>query len=114
MSTHTLFLLKPGFEDPNIPGVTFFCPSCIFVEGLLAAYPQLLDTVQVERVGFARPRDAVIRVAGEENQGLPLLVIEGISQSAHITGTHERRSLVSGKDAIAAYFAERFGIDVTH
>lgn len=43
MSQATLFLLKPGFTDAAQPGKTFFCPSCVYVEGLLGTYPQLLE-----------------------------------------------------------------------
>ena len=114
MSAPTLFLLNPGFSDAAQPGKKFFCPACIFVEGLLATYPEQLASLKVERVGFTRPRPAVIAAAGEANQGLPLLVLEGKSDSIHVTGEHNGHSLVAGKEAIAAYFAETLAIDWGH
>ncbi|SHE93135.1 Protein of unknown function [Lampropedia hyalina DSM 16112] len=114
MSQATLFLLKPGFTDAAQPGKTFFCPSCVYVEGLLGTYPQLLEQLQVVRVDFPRPRAAIIALAGAENQSAPLLVLDAISHSAHVTGEYEGRSLIDGKDAIAAYLAEQYGIDLSH
>lgn len=114
MSEATLFLLQPGFDDEKQPGKKFFCPSGTLIEGVLAVYPQLKEKIKVERVPFPRPRQAVIAAAGEANQGLPLLVLAGKSDSQHVTGEHEGRSLVSGKEPIAAYFAETYGIDWAH
>ncbi|RMX08682.1 DUF3088 domain-containing protein [Corticibacter populi] len=114
MSKPTLFLLQPGFDDEKQPGKTFFCPAGTFIEGVLAVYPQLKDQIEVRRVPFPRPRQAVIAAAGEANQSLPLLVLDGQSDSSQVTGEHEGHSLVAGKEAIAAYFAETYGIDWSH
>lgn len=75
MAKDTLFLITPGFSDPKLPGVSFVCPFCNQVEGLLASFPELASRIDVKRVGFARPREAVIALVGEANQGLPLLVL---------------------------------------
>lgn len=114
MSQATLFLLQPGFDDAKQPDKTFFCPSGTLIEGVLAVYPQLKEKIDVQRVPFARPRQAVVAAAGDANQGLPLLVLNEKSSSEHVTGEHEGRSLIAGKDAIAAYFAETYGIDWSH
>ena len=74
MAKDTLFLIAPGFEDPKHPGVRFVCPHCNQIEGLLAAFPDLAAGIDVHRVGFQRPREAVIAVVGEENQSLPLFI----------------------------------------
>ncbi|MBP2548949.1 hypothetical protein J2858_001865 [Neorhizobium galegae] len=75
MAKDRLFLIAPGFEDPKYPGTVFVCPYCNQVEGLLASFPALAQKIEVNRVGFLRPRADVIAVVGEENQSLPLLVL---------------------------------------
>ncbi|CAM4376819.1 DUF3088 domain-containing protein [Kerstersia similis] len=114
MSKPVLFLLEPGFTDAKHPGTRFFCPAGAFVEGVLSYYPQLREQVEVRYVGFERPRPAVVELAGEANQGLPLLVLPGASHSSQVTGEHEGRALVAGKDGIVAYFAETYGSAVSH
>jgi hypothetical protein len=74
MSRDRIFLLQPGFEDPTKPGERFFCPYSNQIEGLLASFPELAKKVEIARLPFPRPRQAVIDVVGVENQGLPLLV----------------------------------------
>jgi hypothetical protein len=74
MAKDILFLISPGFEDPKHPGVSFVCPFCNQVEGLLASFPALAARLVIHRVGFQRPRQAVIDAVGEQNQGLPLLI----------------------------------------
>ncbi|WP_205880117.1 DUF3088 family protein [Lampropedia aestuarii] len=85
-------MLQPGFDDEKQPGKKFFCPSSTLIEGVLAVYPQL-KKITVERVPFPRPRQAVIAAAAKANQG---------------------RSRVSGKEPLAAYLAETYGIDGAH
>jgi len=46
-----LFLLKPGFEDPERPGRFFVCPHCNAIEGLLASFPGLATQIEVRRLG---------------------------------------------------------------
>ncbi|WP_309769361.1 DUF3088 domain-containing protein [Agrobacterium larrymoorei] len=74
MAKDTLFLIAPGFEDPKHPGVRFVCPHCNQIEGLLAAFPEFAAGIDVRRVAFQRPREAVIAAVGEENQSLPLFI----------------------------------------
>ena len=54
-----LFLLKPGFEDPEFPGCFFVCPHCNAIEGLLASFPGLATQIEVRRLVFARPRSGI-------------------------------------------------------
>jgi len=76
MNQDRLFLLKPGFEDPAYPGQLFYCWHCALIEGVLASFPALGDRLDIERVDWQRPRRAVIELAGEDNQNLPLLVLK--------------------------------------
>ncbi|GLQ09465.1 hypothetical protein GCM10007913_13970 [Devosia yakushimensis] len=75
MAKDKLFLITPGFTDPKRDDGPFICPFCNQVEGLLASFPELAKKVDVERVDFVRPRGKVIDILGEENQGLPVLIL---------------------------------------
>lgn len=75
MAKDKIFLIAPGFTDPKRGDGPFFCPFCNQIEGVLASFPDLARSVDVERVGFARPRDAVIAAIGEQNQSLPVLLL---------------------------------------
>ena len=69
-----LYLIKPDFID-NGQG-PFYCPDSLAVEGMLGFYPQLREQIDVQYVEFQRPREVIIRELGEENQGLPVLIID--------------------------------------
>ena len=69
-----LFLLRPGFEDH---GTSYFCPYCAQVIGFLTYFPQVRDTLQITELDFPRPRQPLIDLVGEANQGMPLLVLGG-------------------------------------
>jgi hypothetical protein len=71
----TLFLLPTKFGDTALPGRTFYCRDCITVTGLLSAFPERAEHLEIVTIGFARPRQAVIDLVGEKNQGLPLLLL---------------------------------------
>jgi hypothetical protein len=114
MARHTLFLLRPGFEDPAFPGRRFYCWHCALVEGVLASFPQLKGRIDVERIPWSRPRQAVIALVGEENQSLPLLVLAPDASSVHQTGRHHGRAFVADKDKILAALAERHGSPDPH
>nr|WP_321514710.1 DUF3088 family protein [uncultured Pseudodesulfovibrio sp.] len=45
------------------------------MEGLLGYFPQLLETLDVIKIGFERPRAAIIDFLGEDNQDCPSLVL---------------------------------------
>ena len=72
-----LFLLKADFQDAaRADGKRYFCPDCVMIEGLLSYYPRLQDELEVKYVNFARPRQALVELVGEENQSCPVLVFE--------------------------------------
>jgi Protein of unknown function (DUF3088) len=109
-----LIILKPGFEDPAYPGQSFYCWHCVLMEGLLASFPELTHSIDVERVAWPRPRREVIELVGEENQSLPVLVLAEGETSPHQTGTHKGRAFISEKDKILAALSDRYGIPVPH
>jgi hypothetical protein len=114
MARDTLFLLRPDFEDPAYPGRRFYCWHCALIEGVLASFPKLAAQINVERVAWPRPREAVIALVGEENQLLPLLVLAPGATSARQTGTYRGRAFIADKDGILAELSERHGFPDPH
>lgn len=112
MAKDTLFLIAPGFEDPKRPGTQFVCPYCNQVEGLLASFPELAERLDIRRVPFARPRQAVIAVVGEENQGLPLLVLAG--DAPEDAAEHDGSRFVQDTKRILALLSERHAFPQLH
>jgi len=108
MPSDILYLLTPG-EDPAYPGETFDCPPCAMVEGVLASFPELAAKLDVRRVDWPRPRKDVVAVVGEENQSLPMLLLEEGTSSPHQTGTHQGRAFINDRDDILAALTERHG-----
>ncbi|WP_273727775.1 DUF3088 domain-containing protein [Brucella gallinifaecis] len=114
MNKDTLFLLTPGFEDPAYPGQTFYCEHCALLEGVLASFPQLGQSLDVRRISWPRPRHDVIALVGEANQSLPLLILAKGERSLHQTGEYEDRAFISNKDAIMAVLSERHDFPNPH
>ncbi len=110
----TLFLLKPGFQDPDYPGKDFYCWHCALLEGVLASFPKLAARLDVRRVNWSRPRSDVITLVGEANQSLPLLVLDEGARSVVETGRFEDRSFIEGKDAILQALTDRHGFPHPH
>ena len=114
MARDTLFLLRPGFEDPAFPGQTFYCWHCALMEGVLASFPDLARRLDVERIAWPKPRDPVIALAGEANQSVPLLVLAEGAASPHQSGVFQGRAFINDKDGILAALSERHGFPVPH
>lgn len=113
-SRDTLFLLRPGFADPAYPGQTFYCWHCALIEGVLASFPDLATRLDVERIDWARPRQALVRAVGEAHQSLPLLLLAPDATSSHGTGVYEGRHFIADKDGILAALSERHGFPDPH
>jgi len=114
MTRDRLFLLHPGFEDPAYPGQRFYCWHCALIEGVLASFPALAEKLDVERIAWPKPRQAVIALVGEGNQWLPLLVLADGATSRHQTGSYQGRAFIADKDAILAALSERHGFPGPH
>ena len=102
MSRDRLFLLKPDFVDPAYPGQRFYCWHCALLEGVLASFPSLQSKIDVERIAWPKPRQAVMEIVGEHNQSLPLLVLAADAPDALATGKFRGRKFVDDKDTILA------------
>lgn len=110
----TLFLVKPGFLDPDYPDTVFYCWHCALIEGVLASFPDRAENLTVERIDWPKPRKPVIAVAGVHNQSVPLLVLGKGEGSDLATGEFQGRSLIADKDAILQALTERHGFPEPH
>ena len=114
MSRDVLFLLEPGFADPKHPGQRFVCPHGLSIEGLLASAPEQAGRIDVKRVGFERPRHAVIEALDDAHQGLPVLVLgrdRPVPDDAQTLGDVR---FVTDARRILELLAERHGFPVLH
>lgn len=114
MQRDLLFLLKPGFQDAAFEGQKFICWTCTLIEGVLALYPDLRNKIDIVRVEFARPRQAVIDAIGAENQSLPVLVLADDAPAGLDNGSYRGRRFAEGKDAILHALSVRYGIPPVH
>ncbi|MBR8510317.1 Protein of unknown function [Burkholderia orbicola] len=114
MSRDVLFLLEPGFADPKHPGQRFVCPHGLPIEGLLASAPDLAARLDVKRVGFARPRPAVIDALDDAHQGLPVLVLGRDQPAPDDAQTLGDVRFVTDARRILELLAERHGFPTLH
>lgn len=114
MSRDILFLLPPDFPDDKYPGQRFYCADCLFMEGLLTRFPQLLDRIEVRRADFPRPRADVVALVGADNQGLPLLIFGDDADDGLETGRHGGLRFAGNRLAIMKALAVRHGIPFPH
>jgi hypothetical protein len=109
-----LILLTPGFVDPAYPGQRFYCWHCALMEGVLASFPHLGATLEIERVAFPRPRREVVALVGEANQNLPLLVLTDDAPDHLADGAHDGIRFVADKDRILDVLSKRHGFPIPH
>ncbi|MCA8093744.1 DUF3088 domain-containing protein [Burkholderia anthina] len=114
MSRDVLFLLEPGFSDPKYPGERFVCPHGLSIEGLLASDPARAGRVDVRRVGFERPRHAVIDALDDAHQGLPVLVLGSDQPAPDDAGTLGDVRFVNDARRIVELLVERHGFPKVH
>ena len=69
-----LFILTMPFEDG--PGKMWVCSHCAMIEGALQFNPHWQERLDIRRIDFAKPRQQVVELLGEENQWLPVLILE--------------------------------------
>lgn len=117
MTRDIVFLLKPDFSDRMHGQQPFFCPDSALVEGLLSFYPRLREQLDIHYVDFPRPRQAIVELLGEENQGCPVLVIadprEDVQDLAKRSDSTGRYFCTDGRP-IARYLHRRLGIGDLH
>lgn len=94
-----LFVLSMPFEDG--PGKMWICSHCAMIEGALAVNRHWYEHVEVSRIGFEKPRQEVVALLGEENQWLPVLILED-------------KSIITKPEEIINYLAQAFGGAAVH
>ena len=109
-----LFLLRTDFADPAYPDQRFFCWHCMLLEGILASFPRIAETLDVRRVAWPRPRQSIVDLIGIENQSLPILMLADDANPNIETSVAFGQRFVEGKDAILNALAIRHGIPVPH
>jgi len=109
-----LFLLKPGFTDPALPGQDFYCWHCALMEGVLASFPALGADLDVRRIPFPRPREDVIALIGEANQSLPVLILADDASAGLAAASHQGRGFVTDPMAILDVLHRRHGLPPPH
>lgn len=114
MQRDTLFLLQPDFTDPAYPGQRFYCWHCALLEGVLASFPRHVSELDVVRVGWPRPRQAVIDVLGEAHQSLPVLILADDAPDVAAIRRSGSVRFLDDKDAILHALTVRYGIPSPH
>ena len=109
-----LFLLQTDFADPAHDGKVFYCEHCIIMEGVLSAFPDLKEKLEVVRVAWPRPRQLVVDLIGVENQSLPVLILADDAPQTLKSQSHNDVRFENDKDAILELMAVRYGISRPH
>ena len=114
MSQDLLLLLEPGFIDPKYPGERFICPDGAPIEGLLASDPSKTGGLDIHRLPFARPREAVVAALDEDHQSLPVLILGDEHPVPADAQTLGDKRFVTDTRRILDLLAERHGFPKVH
>ncbi|MDP9421831.1 MAG: DUF3088 domain-containing protein [Pseudomonadota bacterium] len=106
----TLYLMKPGFVNAGLG--PFYCGDSVSVEGLLSFYPELREKVDVHYLDFQRPRQPLIDALGEDNQSVPVLILEDGSTPVEdiVPDRANGRRFIADEKIIRKYLSTRFGL----
>lgn len=114
-----LFLLKKDFKDLNIEPVNqaYYCPDCATMEGILSYFPSLREEFEVIYVDFAKPRQVIVDLIGEDYQGCPVLVTTKAENAdidtSYFTEADEFIFINSTKDMMK-YLGDKYKISIPH
>jgi hypothetical protein len=114
MSGDRLFLLSPGFLDPQHPGRFFVCPHCNAIEGLLGSFSGLATQIEVHRLPFEKPRTEIVALLGEQHQSLPVLVFDDDKPVPDDAEVANGKRFIDQPARILQYLAERYGFPHLH
>lgn len=104
----TLFLLPPGFYDNERRE---YCPECAEMWGILAYFPAIKESVEIEYQPIAKPRAGIVKLLGDKNQNCPTLVLHKNSPVFDDCGIMQKsgyRFINNARD-IGRYYAMRYG-----
>jgi hypothetical protein len=114
VSQDLLLLLEPGFTDPKYPGERFICPDGAPIEGLLASDPSKTSRLDIHRLPFARPREAVVAALDADHQSLPVLILGDEHPVPADAQTLGDKRFVTDTRRILDLLAERHGFPKVH
>ena len=114
-----LFLLTPGFTDSarDTQGITYYCPDCAFLEGVLAYCPDLRTQLDIRSISYPRPRPAIVELVGDEDQGCPHLILDPANHRFVDAAKFHRfgdRLHTSDTRVIVDYLTARYGALTAH
>jgi hypothetical protein len=109
-----LILLASPFSNPAYPGRLFYCRHCCLLEGMLSSFWHCASGLEVERVEWARPRDSVVALLGEENQSLPVLILQGGGPCVEEAATYKGTRFISVFEQILHALTRRHGFPEAH
>ncbi|MEP7453631.1 DUF3088 domain-containing protein [Phyllobacterium sp. SB3] len=109
-----IFLLDREFDDPKLPSKRYFCPYSNQIEGVLASFPHLQSRIEVVRLPFRRPRQTVIDLLGEDNQGLPVLIFGNSTLPPDDAKVAGNQHFIADTRRILELLAERHDIPWPH
>ena len=114
MAKPILFLLKPMFYDGKEG--PFFCPGCAAVEGFLKYAPEVESRLDIRRIDFKRPRQEIVKLIGETNQGCPVLVLDASGEvpAAAAKSKETGRVFCSGSNEICEFLGRTLGVVRPH
>ena len=115
MARDILYLLKEDFLDGQ--GLPYFCPDCATITGVLCYFPRLRYSLDIRYVDYPRPRNEIVGLIGEENQGCPVLILAaapGMDAMGFLTGQSNGKSFISGAKAIANYWSHLHRVSRPH
>jgi hypothetical protein len=108
-----LFLLRPGFKNAGMGPL--YCSDSAPVEGVLSFFPELRKIVDVYYLEFPRPRQELVAALGEQNQGLPVLILADktkIKDAALEPESVNGRSFFTSERSIRHYLSTQYGLPI--
>jgi hypothetical protein len=106
-----LYLLRPGFVNATLG--PFYCSDSLPVEGLLSFFPQLRKAIDVHYIEFPRPRAELVRLLGDANQSIPVLVLADrreIKDTALQPREASKRKFFADERSIRQYLSTQYGL----
>jgi hypothetical protein len=99
--------MKPGFTNAGMG--PFYCGDSVSVEGFLSFFPALRAKIEVAYVEFPRPRLPIADLLGEENQSIPVLVLDGEPSSDRVAVRRAKGiSFITNERDIRRYLSATF------
>jgi hypothetical protein len=106
-----LYIMQPGFTNGGLGPL--YCGDSAPVEGMLSFFPQLRELVDVSYIAFPRPRSPLFDLLGEDNQGIPVLILaEGtaVTDPTLEPFTANGHRFFNDQALIRRYLSSQFGL----